>query len=250
MMDVTCLIIVVVAFSLSFVFALGGIGSALALIPSLTWLGLPFAQARAIGLFVNTVSMAGATYSNIRNRRLDFRLGIPIILPSIILAPVGAWTGHFIETRYLLMVFIAFLSFSGLMMLLFKGSKYANQYREDRPITGPLLTGIAAGFLSGLLGVGGGGLISPLMILQGFNPKKVAAITAFAVPFSSLSAFITYALMGSVPWGILLYAGPAAWLGGYLGTMVMHQKMHPGTVKKFLGVVLLLLALRFILSIS
>ena len=74
-----------------------------------------------------------------------------------------------------------------MMMLLFKGSKYKDQYREDRQVIGPLLTGVLAGFLWGFLGFGGGGGISPLMILQGFNPKKVATITAFAVPFSSLS---------------------------------------------------------------
>jgi uncharacterized membrane protein YfcA len=136
-----------------------------------------------------------------------------------------------------------------MMMLLFKGAKYEDQYREDRPVIGPLLTGVLAGFLSGLLGVGGGGVISPLMILQGFNPKKVATITAFAVPFSSLSAFATYALMGSVPWNILIFAGISAWAGGYLGTIVMHQKMRPGTVKKFLGAAILLLAFRLFFSL-
>jgi hypothetical protein len=108
--------------------------------------------------------------------------------------------------------------------------------------------GVVAGFISGLLGIGGGGLISPLMILQGFNPKKIAAVTAFAVPFSSFSAFVTYAAMGSVSWRLLAFAGLAAWAGGYLGTIVMHKRMRPGTVKKFLGVVLILMAVRLILK--
>ena len=247
----TTMTILIVLFSLvlSFVFALGGVGSAVALIPVLTWLGVPFIQARPVGLFVNTVSMMGATFSNIKAKRLDFRLGIPIILSSLILAPVGAWAGHLIPSRYVLMAFIAFLLFSGWMMLFFRGARYVHQYREDRPILGPLLVGCAAGFVSGLLGVGGGGLISPLMILQGFHPKKVATITAFAVPFSSFSAFVTYAALGSVSIKILLFAGLAAWAGGYLGTVVMHHRMRPDMVKKFLGLVLFLLALRLILKV-
>jgi uncharacterized membrane protein YfcA len=248
-MDATLLIIFVVAFVLSFIFALGGIGSALVMIPALSAMGLPFAHARAVGLFCNGISMIGATYSNIRNRRLDFRLGWPIIVSSIVLAPVGAWVGHALPAKSILVIFILFLTFSGLMMLFFKGSKYNDQYRDDSPFVGPLLTGVVSGFLSGLLGVGGGGVIAPLMIMQGFNPKKVVTITALSVPFSSLSAFITYALMGSVPWGILAVAGIAAWSGGYLGTIVMHKKMKPTTVKKFLGVVILVLAIRLMLTL-
>ncbi len=245
-MNSSLLVITGMSFILSFIFALGGVGSALVLIPTITWLGLPFAEARSIGLFVNGVSMVGATWSNIRQKRLDFRLGLPIIIASIVLAPVGAWVGMHIPTTYVMYAFVAFLSFSGLMILFFNGSKFKDQYREDRPVTGPMLTGVGSGFISGLLGVGGGGLISPLMILQGFNPKKVATVTAFAVPFSSFTAFLAYATMGSVSWKILFFAGTAAWAGGYLGTIVMQKNMRPADVRKFLGGMLLLLAARMI----
>ncbi len=248
-MDSLTLLIVFFSFGLSFIFALGGVGSAVVLIPTLSWLGVPFNIARPTGLFVNCLSMLGATYSNFKEKRLDIRLGIPIILSSIILAPVGAWVGHQVPTRFLFLAFIGFLFFSGSMMLFFKGSKYADQYREDRPVAGPLLVGILAGFISGLLGVGGGGVISPLMILQGFNPKKVATVTAFSVPFSSFSAFVAYAAMGSISLKILVFAGLAAWAGGYLGTKLMQKKMHPQTVKRLLGGVLLLLGVRLFWSI-
>lgn len=248
-MDSLTLIIIFLSFGLSFLFALGGVGSAVVLIPTLSWLGVPFNLARPTGLFVNCVSMLGATYSNFREKRLDIRLGLPIILSSIILAPVGAWAGHQVPTRFLLLVFIGFLFFSGSMMLFFKGSKYADQYRDDRPVAGPLMVGILAGFISGLLGVGGGGIISPLMILQGFNPKKVATVTAFSVPFSSFSAFMAYAAMGSISWKILAFAGLAAWAGGYLGTKLMQKKMHPQTVKRLLGGILLLLGVKLLWSL-
>lgn len=248
-MDTQTLLIASLSFGLSLVFALGGVGCALVLIPTLSWLGVPFAQARPIGLFVNTVGMLGATWSNIRAGRLDYRLGVPIIASSIVLAPVGAWAGHHIPSGAVMLAFVAFLVFSGLMMLFFKGSKYADQYRSDRPVSGPLLTGAAAGLLSGLLGVGGGGLISPLMIFQGFNPKKVAVVTAFAVPFSSFAAFLAYAAMGSVSLKLLAVSGAAAWAGGLLGTIIMHRRMQPATVKRFLGLVLLLMAARMAMKL-
>ncbi len=249
-MDVHLLIIVALSFILSFVFALGGVGSAVILIPALTWAGVPFHLARPTGLFVNCASMLGATWSNFKEKKLDVRLGLPIIGASIVMAPAGAWAGHFLPTRILLWAFIAFLFFSGSMMIFFKGSKYADQYREDRSVAGPLGVGILAGFVSGLLGVGGGGIISPLMIVQGFNPKKVAMVTAFSVPFSSFSAFLTYMAMGSVSIRILAFAGMAAWTGGYLGTRVMQKKMKPQSVKRLLGFVLILIGIKFLWSMA
>jgi hypothetical protein len=248
-MESHILIIAFLSFGLSFIFALGGVGSAVILIPALSWLGVPFNLARPTGLFVNCVSMLGATWSNFRGKTLDVKLGLPIIVSSIMMAPVGAWAGHFLPTRTLLFVFIGFLFFSGFMMIFFKGSKYAGQYREDRPVAGPLSVGVLAGFLSGLLGVGGGGIIFPLMLVQGFNPKKVAMVTAFSVPFSSFSAFVTYAAMGSVSVKILVFAGLAAWTGGYLGTRVMQTKMKPQSVKRLLGGVLILIGIKFLWSI-
>jgi len=245
-MDSTVVIVTGLSFGLSFLFALGGIGSAIALIPVLHWYGIPLGTAKPTGLFVNTISMAGASYSNIRNKRLDFRLGIPLIISSSLLAPLGAWSTLFISRTVVLIILICFLIFSSMMMFFFKGSKYADQYREDRPLFLPSLIGASAGFLSGLLGVGGGGLISPMMILLGFNPKKVAAITAFVVPFSSLIGFISYSIMGTANWSLLLPAALAAWIGGYAGTNFMHLKLKPITVKRFLACLLLLLAVKMI----
>ncbi|EIM63885.1 sulfite exporter TauE/SafE family protein [Desulfobacter postgatei] len=244
------LIISLLSFVLSFIFALGGVGAAVILIPALSWVGVPFNLARPTGLFVNCVSMLGATWSNFREKKLDVKLGLPIIASSIVMAPVGAWAGHFLPTQTLLLSFIVFLFFSGSMMIFFKGSKYADQYREDRPLAGPLCVGTLAGIVSGLLGVGGGGIISPLMLVQGFNPKKVAMVTALSVPFSSFSAFITYAAMGSVSSKILIFAGLAGWFGGYLGTKVMQKKMKPQSVKRLLGGVLILIGIKSLWSMG
>jgi len=242
-------ITVALAFGLSFLFALGGIGSAIALVPALHWLGVPFAAARPTGLMVNTLSMTGASYSNIRNRRLDFLMGLPIIIASAVLAPVGAWCTTVLPKSAVMVVFTGFLIFSGAMLLFYRGGKHADRYREDRPVAGPAIIGAAAGFLSGLLGVGGGGLISPLLIFMGFNPKKVAAITAFTVPFSSFIGFVAYAMMGTVQWRVLIPASLAAYGGGFLGTGFMQGRLQPGTVKKFLGVVLFGLAAKMIVEL-
>ena len=232
-----------ISFVAAFVFSLGGVGAAIILIPILISFGIPIGVAKPVGLFYNTVSLTGASISNIKNKRLDFKIGIPIIIFSFLFAVVGAWTSQFIPKKIILILFIGFLLFSGFMFLFHKSNGQEN-YREDKPYVALSGIGAFAGLLSGMLGIGGGGIISPLMLMLGFNPKKITAITAFVVPFSSFSGFLTYWAMGNINWKLLAMASVAGIAGATLGTMFMHKKLNPKTVKKILAVILLLMAVK------
>ncbi|UOD35118.1 sulfite exporter TauE/SafE family protein [Deferribacteraceae bacterium V6Fe1] len=239
----------ILAFILSFVFALGGVGSAVVLVPIMFSLGIPINEAKPTGLFINTISLVAASFSNIKNKRVDVKLGLPIIISSMLLAPVGAYISLFINKTFVMIIFILFLLFSSMVMFFFNAKKYEDKFREDRPLGILVFTGSIAGIISGLLGVGGGGLISPLLVLSGFNPKKVATVTALVVPFSSLTGFLAYLKMGHVNIQLLIFAGLAAYLGGYFGTHFMHLKMKPKTVKRFLGFIVFLVAIKLVINL-
>ncbi len=244
-MDVLIFIISLFA---AFIFSLGGVGAAIILIPILVSLGIPINIAKPVGLFYNTVSLTGASISNIKNKLLDFKLGIPIIIFSFLFAIAGAYLSKFISNKIILLLFITFLLFSGLMFLFHK-KKNKDNYRNDTPYLQLSLIGAFAGLLSGLLGIGGGGIISPLMLILGFNPKKITAITAFVVPFSSFSGFLTYWAMGNINWRILAIASVAGIIGATLGTIFMQKKLNANTVKKILAIILLLMAVKLIFKI-
>lgn len=242
------ILISVISFVAAFIFSLGGVGAAIILIPILVSLGIPINIAKPVGLFYNTVSLTGASINNIKHKRLDFKTGIPIIIASFLFAIVGAYFSKFIPNKIILLLFIGFLLFSGLMFLFHK-KKSQDNYRNDTPYLRLTLIGTIAGLLSGMLGVGGGGIISPLMLMLGFNPKKITAITAFVVPFSSFSGFLTYLAMGNINWHILIIASIAGIAGATLGTIFMQKKLNSNTVKKILAVILLLMAVKLIFKI-
>ncbi len=232
----------------AFIFSLGGVGAAIILIPILVSLGIPVNIAKPVGLFYNTVSLAGASINNIKNKRLDFKIGIPIIIFSFLFAVIGAYISKFIPNKTILILFIGFLLFSGFMFLFHKKNEKDN-YRKDIPIIRLSLIGAFAGVLSGMLGIGGGGIISPLMLLSGFNPKKITAITAFVVPFSSFSGFLTYWVMGNIDWKITLIASVGGIIGATFGTVLMHKKLNPQAVKKILAIILLIMAVKLMFKI-
>ena len=242
------ILIFIVSFVSAFTFALGGVGAAIILIPILVSLGIPMNIAKPVGLFYNTISLTGASVNNIKSKRLDFRIGIPIILSSFVFASLGAYLSKFIPTRIILLLFIAFLLFSGFMFL-FHRKKQAEHYRDDVPYLQLSLIGALAGLLSGMLGIGGGGIISPLMLMARFEPKKITAITAFVVPFSSFSGFLTYWAMGNIDWQILGIASLAGLAGATLGTIFMHKRLNSQTVKKILAILLLAMAAKLIFKI-
>lgn len=240
-------IITILAFIFSFLFALGGIGAAIILIPTMLQFGIPINIVKPVSLFFNTVSLSGASYNNIKNKRLDFKLGIPIIIFSFLFAVIGAYLSKFIPKQIVLEIFIAFLIFSAFMFLFYKKNLKKKRDENSKVPYLPLsVIGSVAGLLSGMLGVGGGGVISPLMIWLGFDPKKVATITAFVVPFSSFAGFLTYLYMGSINYKLLIFVSIAGLFGGYLGTTFTHSKLSSKSIKKILAITLLLIAAKMI----
>ncbi len=234
-----------ISFVTAFIFSLGGLGSAVALIPILTFLGVPFQIARPTGLFTNTVSTVSATIHNLRKGIVDFSFVLPIIITSVFLAPIGAYLSHLVPEKIVALIFVLFLFFAGFMVYIPKKKLFNGTDLKFYP----LLVGAISGLLSGLLGVGGGGLISPMLIIAGFDPKKVVVTTAFVVPFSSFAGFLAYWKLGTVDWGITLAAAVPAVVAGYLGAFVTHRFLEPGHVKRILGFLFFILGLKFLMKI-
>jgi uncharacterized membrane protein YfcA len=241
---VSCLEVGVISFLASFVFALGGVGAAVVIIPILVFLGVPFSVARPTGLFANFCSMTSATVHNFKKGLIDYKLSIPIVVASVVASPIGAYTSHFLPEKVVAVAFTAFLFFAGTMVYVPK----KEVFEEKDSIAYPVFVGALAGFVSGFLGVGGGGIVSPLLIIAGYNPKKVAAATPFIVLFSSFTGFLAYWKLGSVDWRIILWASIPAVVAGYLGALITHRYLKPGHVKKILGVLFFILAIKLLMK--
>ncbi len=233
----------VISFFAALIFSLGGVGAAIILIPIMDAFGIPISVAKPVGLFYNTISLTGASINNNKNKRLDFKLGIPIIIFSFLFAIVGAYLSKYISSHTVLLMFVSFLLFSGFMFLFFKNKKESS-HREDIPYFSLSLIGAVAGLISGMLGIGGGGIISPLLLMMGFNPKKITTITAFVVPFSSLSGFLTYWSIGTVDWRLLIITSLAGVAGATIGTIFMQKRLNPKIVKRILAIILLIMAVK------
>jgi len=231
-----------IVLALSTFFALGGVGSAVALVPVLHMLGIDFNLSKAVGLFVNTSTTITATIMNLKRKVLDIKFALPLALSLVITAPFGAYLSKYIPQIYVKYLFIAFLLFAGSMLLF--GKKEAKfKYTKTWVM---VVLGAIVGVISGLLGIGGGSLLMPLLILLGFDAKKLAVAMSFVIPFSTFSAFLTYMSIVKIDWTLLGVATVAAILGGYIGNYIMHFHLNQKQIKKIIGVMLYIIAIKML----
>jgi uncharacterized membrane protein YfcA len=84
--------------------------------------------------------------------------------------------------------------------------------------------GVAAGFFSALLGVGGGLIIVPLLLLLTRFPERPAMATSLgAIGITALAGTIRYALHGDVEWGYAALVGLPAAVGALAGTAIQQR---------------------------
>ncbi|HHC30244.1 MAG TPA: sulfite exporter TauE/SafE family protein [Rhodobacterales bacterium] len=221
---------------------MGGVGSAIALVPSLSMAGIAFDLARALGLFVNTAATATASLTHLRHGTLDVRFALPLIASVLVATPIGAWSSQFVAHTTLQAVFTAFLIVASILLLIPRRPTLV----QSEGVVPLMAIGGSVGVLSGMLGVGGGSLLMPALILLGHDAKKAARAIGFVIPFSSAGAFVTYLSFTEMNWPLLAIVAVAAILGGFLGATILHRGMKAAHVKKLIAVLLLGLAAKMI----
>lgn len=222
-----------------------GLGGATVYNPILVWFGYDFKTVVVpTGLVLNGLTAASAAYTFWRARLVDFGIAVPLVVGSAAGAPLGAYTTHFIGSDWLLAVFCVFVAVAGLRMLLISGQAEPSTVRgsafQRASLGGSLGTGI--GFISGLLGVGGGILIVPLLIAMGYPTKIATATTAFAVVFSSASGFAGHAASGHYDIALMVATAVAVIIGSQVGSRLMVGVVKPRWIRQGFGVLLLAIA--------
>ncbi len=231
-----------ITFLMSILFSMGGAGAGVALIPIFNLLGLDFSISKAIGLFAGASTTITSSVMNLKRGVVEFKFMIPIAVMMLVFAPIGAYSSRFIDEEIVKFFYMIMLFYSASMMMF--GKKKAFFHNDSRLIL--FIVGGVVGFLAGLLGVGGGNILIPLLALLGYMPKKVAVAVSFVVPFSALGSFFTYLSYISLDFVLLCCVSLSAILGGYLGNYLMHFKLQQEHIKKLMASILYILAIKLL----
>jgi len=193
--------------------------------------GIPYFIFPLIALSCNIVVVSGNCFNYIRAGNLNLKLLIPYLIGSIPLAFIGGSLP--IEKKIFEILLFVVLAIAGLL-LLFNFKSYEDNEKDfiKIPVAISILIGGILGFISGVVGIGGGIFLSPILFLiKAGKPKHIITVTSLFILINSLSGIIGQLTKNVVLseiqnyWFLLL----AVLIGGQLGNF-LNLKIFPTRV--------------------
>jgi len=229
-----------------------GLGGGLIMIPLMVGV-LKFSQHKAHGTSLVALIFTGIsgsiTYAF--NSSIDIQAAVLLALTAVLTARLGAHYAHTLAEWKLRKAFGVFLIFCSVLLLL--KPYFANAVGVTSgwaKILIFLIAGALTGFLSGMMGVGGGTIMVPVMVLLAGFTQHVAQGTSLLVmvPAGAIGAF-THWKLGNVETDILYGLIPGILLGTYLGGHFAHI-ISDDSLRLIFAAIMILLGFRYVKNSS
>jgi uncharacterized membrane protein YfcA len=223
--------------------ALVGQGGGIFYTPLQLWMGIPFHQAAATSLVLILAGSGSAALVFRKAQRIDWRLVATIEPPTMIGGFAGGFVSHHVPA-WVLEALLGVVLLSTALLVLREtplrlapaaGSLSSRPFRGGSLRVLPLM--FMVGGLTGALGIGGGVLKVPIMILlMGARTETAIASSAVMVGLTALAGIAGHASVGHLQWRIALVLAGAAVVGAQLGSRVSLSLPTP-YLRRVLGVV-------------
>ena len=203
--------------------------------------GVPYYVFPALALICNIFVVSGNSYNYIRAGNLNLKLLSPYLIGSIPLAFIG---GSLIISKNLFeIILFLILTVVGLVLLTnFKDYDDKDESYKKIPFFISIIIGAILGFVSGVVGIGGGIFLSPILfLLRAAKPKHIVTAASLFILINSISGIIgqltkNYVFLEiSKYWYLIL----AVIIGGQIGNF-LNLKIFPTRILALITAILVL----------
>jgi uncharacterized protein len=210
-----------------------GIGGGTITVPILLYLGFGIKEAIGISIMQMVAGSLMAAWLHQKNKTYAINDVKYFGFGGVIGAMIGAMLVKVLEATFLEWLFLGIVAFT-VGRLAFSNPVPTRSEVVNRPLYGAIGGGI--GIFSGMLGVGGSILMTPILVsFMGFPLKKASAVGLFFVMFTSISAFVTMVSLGLINVQAGFIMAGASLIGIRLGIWLLH-KIHVTHYKRILVV--------------
>lgn len=192
-----------------------------------------------LNLFVSLV----AFLQFYRKGYFNMKIFLPLSIASV---PCAFWGGMIhIDTSIYKVLLGVFLLLASARMAFFPDKIRDTDHKFQ--FTTALLLGAGIGFVSGILGIGGGIILSPvILVLSWTNQKQTAAISALFIFVNSLAGLAGQMSQGNTWQKNMLWPVVIAFAGGLIGSYYGSHVFAQRTVKLLLSFVLVIASCKLI----
>lgn len=236
------LLLTILFLFIAIIYSSAGFGGGSSYLAVLSLFGLEFVDLRMIALICNIVVVISSVFLFSKHNYIKWRKILPLILFSVPLAFVGG--SMRIEARYFYLLLGISLLLSSIMMMI-NTEKEINSFPKESNA----FIGGGIGFLSGLVGIGGGIFLSPILHLTKWDrPKSIAATSATFILVNSLSGLIgqIYTNGFDLSFNMIFALVLAVILGSQIGIRMTIFKLNPTHVKCVTAFVIFLVSVRLL----
>ena len=241
-------LIISLFFIIAMFYASVGFGGGSSYLAVLALTGLAFPQIRAIALLCNIVVVSGGTYLYIKNGFFNYRKIFPLVFLSMPLAFLGGYLHISYKLFYILLGLT--LTIAAITMWL---SKYIDKTEKEQPKESNMLKdasfGGLIGFVSGMVGIGGGIFLAPLLHLTKWDiPKRIAATSSFFILVNSIAGLLgqyqnpDFIIEPKLTL-ILLFT---VLIGGQIGSRLSIKLIKPNSLKRLTAVLIAFVGLKIL----
>lgn len=246
-----------VMFLIATVFSALGVGGGVMYTPAQLFFGIEFHTAATTSLFLIIVMSVSATIVFRKAAAVDWPLAIVLESSTTTGAFLGGLYSGYFSARFLIYLFSAVITVAAFFMV--KHFDIKNRCGENpggffrwRRGVGletycvnlalALPVAFIAGIISGLIGVSGGILKVPMLVLLFGVPMNIAVgSSAFMVGLTATGGFVGHLAAGHFDWKIALALVPAVFIGAQIGART-SVKVDKAKMKLFFGYMLAALA--------
>lgn len=219
----------------AFLYASVGHGGASGYLALMSAFAFPMTFMKPTALVLNILVSGISFYFYYREKNFKWNLFYPFALTSIPFSFLGGYLK--IDAFYYKIILATVLVFAVMRLLGLFGKEKENLKSINVPMA--LAFGAVIGFLSGLLGIGGGIILSPVLLLMGWaTMKQTAAVSALFILVNSISGLFGFVSQGgSLPASSGMLIG-LVFIGGLFGAYYGSTKFNSKGLRYVLSVVI------------
>jgi len=226
-------------------FGMMGLGSGIYYVPLLSWFGLDFATgAVPLALLLSFFTGAGTAHTYFKRQHVHLNTGFLAALTVFIGAPVGVRILHWAPVGAVKIILAVTALYVGIRALRTGEPECHVERTYALNIGLTLFMGFLLGFFSALIGVGGGFLLTPVLLTCGFPTREAVGTSSLVVTVGALTSFLFHLPTAHFPIGMAVPLAAGALVGAKLGGMWATRIAHPNTLRNIVASTIILIAIK------